>query len=265
MAKPSAMLAAFLCPIVAAAAGITNGEFETGDLDGWTVFTFDPRSELTHSPPEFWGYAAAVGAQTSYPPLAGAYSALLAAMDNRRIPDCSIDPFNTTCASYPPTGVPATPPGGPALAYPPFLTPSYNGAYIGQDFTAAAGDLLAWTWKWGGDGMDKMFASLTDGEAIFYIEGRALAWIYAEIEPATGHFLDYQVTTGLAPGQTWDAAFRIPSDGLWTIYFGIAQTGDNQGSSWMQLDNVRVPEPAPAALLLAGLFRLVTGLRAIRR
>jgi hypothetical protein len=65
------------------------------------------------------------------------------------------------------------------------------------------------------------------------------------------------VSTGLTPGQTWDASFRIPTDGLWTIYYGVQQTGDNQGSSWMWLDSVRIPEPGTAGLLLVGLLGLL--------
>lgn len=55
----------------------------------------------------------------------------------------------------------------------------------------------------------------------------------------------------------------MPADGLWTVYFGIGQTGDNMGSSWMQLDDVRlegkVPEAPTMVLLAAGLLALGVG------
>ena len=260
------LLAFALClsPFVSSYAGITNGRFESGNLNGWSVFMFDRYAEFGYATPDQWGYAAAVGTTSFGPPLEGAYSAMLAALDYGPR-SCSYDVFSPRCPSYPPTGVPSTPAGGPALAHPPYMVSGYNGAYIGQDFTAAAGDVLAWTWEWGGDGMDTMFAWLTDGVSGFYLQGRANGAFYAEIDVATGRYLTSNFSTGLLRDAPWDASFRIPTDGLWTIYFGVDQLGDNQGSSWMWLDNVRVPEPATVGLLLVGLLGLLLGCHAPRR
>jgi hypothetical protein len=251
------------CSVVSATAvGITNGQFEGGTLNGWTVFKFDNRVELTNTPPELLGYAAVVSAVPPFLPLVGSYSAVLAATDYRPITNCpGYGLFYTSCASYPPTGVPSAPIGGPALAQPPFMSGSYNGAYIGQDFTAAAGDLLTWKWKWGGDGLDMMFAWLTNGTVGFYLEGRAFADLYAEFDLVTGQRSNTAPVIGLLPGQTRDEFFRLPTNGLWTVYFGIAQTGDNMGPSWMQLDDVRVREPLPVSLLLVGALALAVGRR----
>ena len=68
---------------------------------------------------------------------------------------------------------------------------------------------------------------------------------------------------GLDPidfGELRHQGFTLPSDGLWTVYFGVSQLADTWFSAAIQLDNVElvtVPEPGTFALGGLGLALLL--------
>lgn len=205
------------------AAPVLNGDFETGDLGGWTV-----------------ARTVAISAAGSiYEPLAGAYSVALiavSAMPSPGTPDfCNFDVWNVAC----PQPLPLEPTGGPALTYGSGPGPVRRGGEIGQDLTVRSGDVLSWDWRlYGEAAIDSL-------------------WDYGFFTASNGTTLDIVPFPSLASGS---GSYSFAEGGLWTVSFSLSQGSDNWYYSVVELDNIRlssVPEPASLWLALLGLAPLL--------
>jgi hypothetical protein len=257
------LLAVSVVPISIGATQIVNGGFEQPELEGWTV---DIGQHWRFDQPAPAAYVAAVGSAEGVPPLHGHLSALIVATSSYGIGrpgdtiTCANDMFNLRYCPYPPPGMPGSvEEGGPALSNP-LVTPSYYAGSIGQDFVGRTGDVLAWEWQpygslWEGGGHP--FAQITDGSYVLSLLSYGGVWFYEE--RVNGQWNSLGGGT-VDDGLLWvGRSFSIPSDGLWTAYFGVVQHSDGYWSGGYQLDNVRlqrVPEPPMVVLLLAGLLSL---------
>ena len=215
----------------ALAAPVVNGNFERGNLDGWTVFNRVALAERG----------------SLYEPLQGSSSAVIVNYSTQSFAygSCQADPWNSSC----PQPLPYQPQGGPSLthmtwpqtAFSPLFIGSLfqHGSYIGQDIQVNAGDVLNWDWQM--DGRDRG------------IDFGRFAALNGDV-----YSLSDQVQTenyggaGIRVGNTYTFA----ATGLYTIYFGTVQYEDTAVSSALTLDNIRlrnVPEPATLALVCAAM------------
>ena len=261
-----AFLVAFLAPLAdSRSAEITNGRFESGSLSGWTVFNTEPFSFPEN--PLAPGYSAAVGASSGYAPLQGSHSALLIAISYFNLIDhglpCADDIWNAlplNGCTFPPISDPNTPAGGPALtnAFIDPLVGGHEGALIGQDFSARAGDRLSWEWE---------LLRQRDSDPLFAMITNGITLVSLNVSSGGGSLiscpLDFVDPCSVSPVAPFDtpgprsASLTVPQDGVWTAYFGVNQQDDNWFWTGMELDNVRlrrgVPEPSAIALLIIGL------------
>lgn len=253
------MLAAGLLPaaINARAAAVINGDFEDG-LNGW------------YSAPTYYndyatGTTAIATRDSAYQPIAGSASAFIVALSWWQLTEevtCVTDLWNAACPlpiTFAVTGV--APPthnrwlNGLNHPYiPPYDDIGYyfrNGGYIAQDVHVAAGDTLAW--KWG------RYGELAIGAIGGPDYGLDNAWFIAT---------NGEVSTRISIRSGAPASFTFHEGGLWSIFFGVQQTEDNQVWSGLTLDSVRlnsVPEPNTLALGIAAVISLAVARRRRKR
>ncbi|MGZ8980386.1 MAG: hypothetical protein ACXW2D_06510 [Burkholderiaceae bacterium] len=247
----------------AVAEPIQNGGFEQPNLMGWTVDIANSWKGVEVERP--LAYVAPVGNANGIPPLQGNLSALVVATSNWNVNSpfsgsisCANDLFNPRSCQYPPPGMPTpTAEGGPALSNP-LLVPQYYAGSIGQDFVGRTGEQLVWEWQpfgplWEGGGHP--FAQITNGSDFLSLVSYGGSWSYSERIGGQVNGTVGQIDDGTLWGSR---SFSVPSDGLWTAYFGVVQHADGYWSGGIQLDNVRlqVPEPSVFPLLIVGLLLL---------
>lgn len=211
--------AALSCALTVGAAPVQNGDFESGDLGGWTVART----------------VAMAPTGSIYEPLAGSFSVALVAVSAMPWPGtpnyCDIDVWNVTC----PQPLPFERVGGPALTYGSGPGPVRRGGEIGQDVTVLAGDVITWDWRLFGE------AEIDD------------LWDYGFFTASNGTSLDIVRFASLTTGS---GSYSFAEGGLWTISFSLSQGSDNWYYSVVELDNIhlaRVPEPASVWLSLFGI------------
>lgn len=213
-------------------------------------------------------------------PISGQYSALVVVPDGGFREYCVV-----WCTTYL-----APPPQGPLLAevptgsfistqtYMSFMT--YIDSWLGQSFTANAGDVLSFEWRWFSwwsteipvwacvyTGSDcPVFTLQGPSNFIFYSSNRfdaalippgyvAIPFSSPALAPPppseTGFIVASEVAT---------FAFALPSSGEWTLWIGAVQPADNISPAGVLVDNVRltaaVPEPASLALVFFALSML---------
>jgi len=124
-----------------------------------------------------------------------------------------------------------------------FPDAAYEGTAVQQSINVSAGQFLSFSWQ---------FATQETGfldHAFVVIDGSVFTL----------------ATRATAPGGIF--SLPITQDGTVSLAFGVVDTGDVTGVSALSVSNVQlsavVPEPAPAAMLLAGLG--VMGLLVKRR
>jgi hypothetical protein len=230
--KPVAAALALLAALAQPAhADIVNGDFSDG-LSGWsTVGDASVSVAIGSEPARLWlGTASVDFADDADAGLAaGARNASgIAAVDNGT---GAIEAFT----------------GAPAGA----LGAIYEGSAATQSFSAAAGSRLSFRWDLGT--LDARRDPALADVAFVVIDGRVstLGDITAATQPGT----DGNAThTGWASFST-----SLASAGIHTIAFGVGDVGDYDATSTLAIAGVSVsavPEPAPLALLAAGLALL---------
>lgn len=219
----------------AAQAAIVNGGFEAG-LAGWST----------------WGDAGTTGDGAP----AGAAQLVLtnAGLDADEFDanGALIGPFNRSGNAAVTAGVFGgleTLGGFPLGAFDPLGDAAIEGSLAQQAFTAAAGDTLSFTWKFGTRDTFADYAFVAINGQVFYLAGSPEASL-----PGSGDNLFE--TSQQSFSHTFGAA------GLQTLTFGVVDVADGTVMSSLFVDQVQlvagtpnntVPEPASAALLLAGL------------
>lgn len=221
----------------ALAAPVVNGNFEPGNLNGWTVSNRVALAERG----------------SLYEPLQGSSSAVIVNFSEQDFAygSCQADPWNSSC----PPPLPYVPNGGPSLTYTSFTQAGFppagmqnmffRGSYIGQDIQVNAGDVLNWDWQ-----MDGRDSGIDFGRFVALNGG---VYSYSDVIQ-TGNYYgggNFRVQN----------TYTFAATGLYTIYFGTVQNEDSTVSSALTLDNIRlrnVPEPATLALVCAAMAGAVT-------
>jgi hypothetical protein len=218
---------------LAQALPVVNGDFENG-LGGW--YSTGWQSNLGPG----GSNTAIVMAASPYAPISGSSAMIVAVSGQSLGPNwtCAQDVWNLNC----PLPMPFTAPGAgaPTYTFPVMGAVFHYGAYLARDLTITAGDTLNWDWRAYGE-------LATDP---LYDNG----WFYA----TNGTIVE---RVALRDG---GHSYTFAESGLWSVYFGIGQSEDNEIWSAVMLDNVglvpgqSVPEPSSALLGLAGLAAMGT-------
>jgi hypothetical protein len=201
-------------------AAVVNGDYETGNLTGWTTIG------ATHAD------TAAMGAT----PTQGTYQAYI---DN-------------TGNFASPAGPVATMLGvtGPTILALGQGTPT-TGSAIAQDITVAAGDVLTFDWNWLTDEWNE--AATFNDFAIFTVDSSAY---FLASRGSTHATLNLTTPPPGFDGQTnWaTASHTFASGGTFKLGFAVFNVGDAGHNSVLLVDAVAVsvPEPATFALLALG-------------
>ena len=201
-------------------AAVANGDFETGNLSGWTVAgsASAQTSSFGITPPQgrYQGYIETTGNYTDYAP------AVLASL------------------GVAPGDIIALGAGTPV-----------NGTGLSQSVTVDAGDTLSFDWNFttaelSEPPMYNDFAFYTISGTPFLLASRNGS-TYDTVSPPAGF-----------EGQTdWATqTYTFPTAGTYTIGFGVFNVGDAGYDSALLLDSVdiptAVPEPGSLGLLLFG-------------
>jgi hypothetical protein len=205
-----------------ATAAITNGDFETGNITGWTPIG------AAHADTAAIGVAPPQGTYQGYIDNTGNFSALAPAV----------------VASL---GV-----SGPSIAALGAGTPT-TGSAISQDVTVAAGNVLTFDWNFLTDEHNEGvayndFAIFTISSAANFLASRDSTFFTLNLASPPPGF----------DGQTNYATstYTFPSAGTYKVGFAIFNVGDAGHNSVLLLDSIAiaVPEPtAPTLLTLAAL------------
>lgn len=254
---------------------LTNQNFETGDLSGWT----------------FWysGWGQAVNSNFGAPALQGDYSALLVVRDTSAQPaNCaSFDPWGYTC----PIPIPFTsaPHANAPLPGTMFPASGMDQALLSQQVELRAGDVISFDFQeFSNEGFTDSFfhfdsfgVSLVDEAYPIYYprpeSDHVLCGALGNIDtivrcggyPSTT--VDFPTLLRPAAGRTttgfsatgfeaWGDVYRwevvAPYDGIWTLTVGVGSGGDTWISSGVLIDNFHIvprqalPEPGSLSLLV---------------
>jgi hypothetical protein len=209
-------------------AGVINGDFETGDLTGWTLA----------------GFGQAIGAGVGITPTQGSYQGYIETTGNLT------DTAPVVAASL---GI-----SGPAIAAFGAGTP-VNGTAISQDVTVSAGDTVSFDWNFVTAELSEPptyndFGFFTISGLAFLLASRNSS-TYNTVSPPAG----YEGQTGWAT-----QSYTFPSAGTYTIGFGVFNVGDAGYDSALLLDSVVIPTPEPPSIVLLALGLLAGFLRCWR-
>jgi hypothetical protein len=210
------MVAGVLALSGAAQAGVVNGDFETGDLSGWTVAGSAAAytSSLGVTPPQgiYQGYIETTGNYTDYAP---------AVLSSLGVSGSTITGFGA--------GTPV------------------NGTGISQSITVSAGDVLTFDWNFVTDELTE--PTMYNDFGFFTVDGSAYllasrnSSTYDTVSPPAGF-----------EGQTdWATqSYTFSAAGTYQVGFGVFNVGDAGYDSALLLDSVEVPEPTSLGLLAVG-------------
>jgi len=204
-----------------AAAAVTNGDFETGSLSGWSHIGF------THTDNSASGVT----------PSQGTYDAFIDNTGNFAADISAVVPF---------LGVPGT----SILAL--LQGPPTTGSAISQDITVSAGDVLSFDWnfltdEWNEDPGYNDFAIFTIGTDPYFLASRGSTHATLDITSPPPGF----------DGQThWaNQTYTFTSTGTFKLGFAVFNVGDAGHDSLLLVDAVSVsavPESGSFALVIAG-------------
>lgn len=222
-----AVLCAIMTPFVASAA-VTNGDFETGDLTGWTLI----------------GYGSAQNSSIGVTPSAGSFQGYINNTGN----------FSASAA----TVVTSLGVSGPAILALGAGTPT-TGSSISQDVTVSAGDVLSFDWNFLTDEHNEGvayndFVIFTISSSAFFLASRDSTFFTLDLaSPPTGF-----------DGQTHWATqtYTFPSTGTFKLGFAVFNVGDAGHDSVLLVDSVSiVPEPSSIGFLAIGAIGLLRRVR----
>jgi hypothetical protein len=198
-------------------AAVINGNFETGNLSGWSSLG------SAHVETAAFGVNPTEGTYDGYIETTGNFTALASA----------IVPFLGLTGS----DIMALGQGAPT-----------NGTGISQDITVSAGDTLTFDWNFLTDELDESatfndFAFLTVDGSAFLLASRNTS-TFNVVSPPVGF-----------DGQTgWSSdSYNFASAGTFKIGFGVFNVGDSGHNSVLLLDIVNVPVPEPGTFVLMAL------------
>ena len=200
-------------------AAITNGDFETGNLSGWTLV----------------GSGKATGSGIGVTPTQGSYQGYIETTGNFT----ALAPAVAASLGL----------SGPSIAGLGAGAPT-NGTGISQDVTVSAGQTLTFDWNFLTDELDET-ATFNDF-GFFSISGTPYLL-------ASRNSSSYDISSPPAgfDGQTdWATqSYTFPAAGTYKIGFGVFNVGDTGHNSVLLLDavSITVPEPASVVLLTIGL------------
>jgi len=269
---------------------LTNGNFATGDLTGWSTL----------------GSGAVVGAQGSIVPTTGSYQAQIGSGKDdsggaEAVPAFGFaklgsvhrsargarpkvshpgnpSPTDPDFADVPEATLESTlnlPAGAIATALPNNLAPT-NGSAIYQTFSATAGTTLSFQWNFA---TNEIIPSSWDAALYSLQVGSNQAKVF-ELADTTQSSVVSLAAGGASPFTSMTgyktAAVVLPSTGTYTVGFISMQTGDDEVSSATYISNVQAgtgggssPTPAPAGwslgLLGLGFIAIYSGVRRLRR
>jgi len=226
------MLLAAVCLVATpsfSGAGVINGDFETGDVSGWTVI----------------GSGHATGSSIGVTPTEGSYQGYLETTGN--------------FTALAPAVVASLGIAGPDIIALGAGTPT-NGSGMSQDVTVAAGDTLKFDWNFLSDELNES-ATFNDF-AFFSIAGSP--FLLASRNSST---FDIVSPPAGFDGQTgWmTQAYTFPTAGTYKIGYGAFNVGDTGHNSVLLLDAISILVPEPSTLLMAGLGTAILALGALRR
>jgi hypothetical protein len=198
-------------------AAVINGNFETGNLSGWSSL----------------GSAHVETAAFGVSPTEGTYDGYIETTGNFTASASAIVPFLGLTGS----DIMALGQGAPT-----------NGTGISQDITVSAGDTLTFDWNFLTDELDESatfndFAFLTVDGSAFLLASRNTS-TFNVVSPPVGF-----------DGQTgWSSdSYNFASAGTFKIGFGVFNVGDSGHNSVLLLDIVNVPVPEPGTFVLMAL------------
>jgi hypothetical protein len=209
------VLCSILLPLNASAA-VSNGGFETGSLSGWSQIGFTPVQ------------TASIGVS----PTEGTYQGYINNTGNFAAPAAAVASF---------LGV-----SGPTLLALGAGIPT-TGSAISQDLTVSAGDVLTFDWNFLTDEHNEGvayndFAIFTIASAANLLASRDSTFFTLNLSSPPAGF-DGQ--TNYAP-----QSYTFTSGGTFKLGFAVFNVGDAGHDSVLLVDNIAIPEPATASLLL---------------
>jgi hypothetical protein len=204
-------------------AAIINGDFETGNLTGWTLA----------------GSGSASGTGIGVSPTDGSYQGEIETTGNFTV----LAPAVVASLGVSGSAILALGAGTPV-----------NGTALSQDVTVSAGDTLKFDWNFltdelNEDPMYNDFGFFTISNSAFLLASRNSS-TYNMVSPPAGF-----------DGQTgWmTQTYTFPAAGTYKVGFGVLNVGDAGHDSVLLLDavSISVPEPGTLALLVVGLLSFV--------
>lgn len=210
-------LCALLVPHVCSAA-VVNGNFETGNLSGWTPI----------------GSAKVFGASVGVAPTEGVFQGYLETTGNFT----ALAPAVVASLGVPGSAILGLGAGTPT-----------NGSGISQSLTVSAGDTLTFDWNFLTDELNEE-ATFNDF-GFFTISGSA--FLLASRNGST--FNTVSPPAGFDGQTDWQTqSYTFSSAGTYTLGFGVFNVGDTGHNSVLLLDAIVIPMPEPAsgALLTFG-------------
>ncbi len=205
---------AALVPSLAHADVIVNGNFETGNLSGWSGLGSGHAADATI------GVTPTEGTYQAYIETTGNYSAAATDVDAAMGVD---DATVVALGAGPPT----------------------NGTGMWQNITVAAGDTLSFDWNFLTDELDEDpiyndFGFFTISGSAFLLASRGGS-TYDMVSPPAG----FDGQTGWAT-----QSYTFSSAGTYTLGFAVYNVGDAGHNSVLLLDNISIPVPEPSSIVL---------------
>jgi hypothetical protein len=199
---------------LSSSAAVVNGDFETGNLAGWTLV----------------GSGKATGSGIGVAPTEGVFQGYIETTGNFT----ALAPAVVASLGVPGSAIIGLGAGAPT-----------NGTGISQDVTVLAGDTLTFDWNFLTDELNE--AATYNDFGFFSISGSAFllasrnSSIYNTVSPPAG----FDGQTGWAT-QT----YTFPAAGTYKIGFGVFNVGDSGHNSVLLLDAISIPVPEPTSIVL---------------